>query len=45
MTYGYEYNFDNGMISGQELMLGMGSVIAAVLVILVLVALAFGIVS
>ena len=45
MTYGYEYNFDNGMISGQELMLGMGSVIAAVLVILMLVALAFGIVS
>lgn len=45
MTYGYEYNFDNGMLSGQDLMLGMGGVIAAVLLILVLLAMAFGIVS
>lgn len=45
MTYGYEYNFDNGMLSSQDLMLGMGGVIAAVLLIFVLLAMAFGIAS
>ena len=47
MIYGYEYNYDvpYGMISNQNLMMGMGGVIAAIVAVFVLLALAFAVAS